>query len=310
MKIINILFIIFMTQLHALTQQNFEYDRFFEISILLAVLLVVVSSFLIYRHYELKKLNDKLQKYYEEEVKNSRDKDEIIFNQKKLAAMDEVLENIAHQWRQPLSQVNSAVLVIDDRMYEKNFKDDVIEEKLLEIESLTKYMSKTIDDFKNFFHEQNKKEKFSIKDLLEKSIYIIKGTLLALNIKVENRVDRKIFYNGYPSELEQVILVLLNNAKDVLISRKIQYPKITLDGFKKGDYCYIIIEDNGGGIDESIIDKIFDPYFTTKHKSQGTGLGLYISQMMIKEKMNAELSVKNSKIGAVFTIKLKVDNAE
>ncbi len=309
MKIWTLLLLLFIAPSYAtdvLVQSNFIIDEknrhiFFELIIFSIFLLL----FLVYRHYELKKLNKKLKDAFEEEAQNSRDKDQIIFNQKRLAAMDEVLANIAHQWRQPLSQVNSAVLIIDDKMYEKNFKDDVIEEKLLEIESLTKYMSKTIDDFKNFFDGQRKKEHFSIKDLIDKSIYIIKGTLLANNIQVENRADNKFMYYGFPNELEQVMLVILNNAKDALISRAIQYPKISVDVEKVVDVYCIKIEDNAGGIDESIINKIFDPYFTTKYKSQGTGLGLYISQMIIKERMNAELIVENSKIGACFTIILR-----
>lgn len=280
------------------------YNIFWEITVILTLVII----FFTYRHYELKKINKQLQKYYDDEVKNTKNKNEVIFNQKKFAAMDEVLKNIAHQWRQPLSQVNSAVLVIDDRMYEKGFKDDIVEEKLLEIESLTKYMSKTIDDFKSFFNENKQKESFSIKDLIDKSIYIIKGTLLNHKIEVENRVDRKFVYHGYPNELEQVILVILNNAKDVLVSRSIKSPKITLDVLNIKDSYHINIKDNGGGIDESIKDKIFDPYFTTKYKSQGTGLGLYFSKIIVQDRMNAELSVQNMKDGACFTIVLKADN--
>ncbi|MFA6197268.1 MAG: ABC transporter substrate-binding protein [Sulfurimonas sp.] len=284
---------------------GFDYSLFLKMIAFFAFF----SLFFIYRQYELKKLNNKLQKSFEEERINSRDKDQLIFNQKKLAAMDEVLENIAHQWRQPLSQINSSVLVIDDRMYEKNFKDDVIEEKLLEIESLTQYMSKTINDFKNFFDGQSKMEKYSLKDLIDKSVYIIRGSLLSFNIKVEVMADKKCMHYGFPNELEQVILVILNNAKDVLVSRSIQYPMIRVEVEKIEHDYHIRIEDNGGGIDESIIHKIFDPYFTTKYKSQGTGLGLYISQMIIKERMNAELIVNNTKIGACFTIIFKDENA-
>lgn len=305
MKFLYTLFTLLLTNLYA-DEELFAHSILWEAVVIFAL----ITGFFVYRHYELKKINKQLQKYYDDEVKNTKDKNEIIFNQKKFAAMDEVLKNIAHQWRQPLSQVNSAVLVIDDRMYEKGFKDDVVEEKLLEIESLTKYMSKTIDDFKSFFNENKKQESFSIKDLIDKSIYIIKGTLLNHNIEVENRVDKKFIYYGYPNELEQVILVILNNAKDVLVSRNVKSPKITLDVLKIKDSYHINIKDNGGGIDETIMDKIFDPYFTTKYKSQGTGLGLYFSKIIVQDRMNAELSVKNLKNGACFTIVLKADNEE
>lgn len=287
-------------------EKGFDYNLFLE----MMVFFVLLLAFFVYRHYELKKVNKKLKSAYDQETQNSRDKDQIIFNQRKLAAMDEVLANIAHQWRQPLSQVNSAVLIIDDRMYEKNFKDDVIEEKLLEIESLTKYMSKTIDDFKNLFDGEGKKERFSIKDLIDKSVYIIKGTLLGLNIRVENRSNKSFMYYGFPNELEQVILVILNNAKDVLVSKNIQEPKIIVDVKKVANTYHVQVEDNGGGINPLIMNKIFDPYFTTKYKSQGTGLGLYISQMIIKERMNAELIASNTEVGACFTIILKDADAK
>lgn len=304
MKFIGALFVFLISDIYAQTEDALSHDSSFDI----AAFFVLIILFLTYRHFELKKINKEIEDRYADEAKSSKDKSEMIFNQKKFAAMDEVLKNIAHQWRQPLSQINSAVLVIDDRMYEKDFKDDVVEEKLLEIESLTKYMSKTIDDFKSFFNENKEKEKFSIKDLIDKSIYIIKGTLLIHNINVENRVDRNFIYSGYPNELEQVILVILNNAKDVLVSRNIESPKITIDVLKSKESYQISIKDNGGGIEEEVMDKIFDPYFTTKYKSQGTGLGLYFSKIIAQDRMNARLSASNTKTGACFTITLKVDD--
>lgn len=267
-----------------------------------------VVIFLIYRYYNNKRVDEELKNTAEEELKKSKERDKIIFTQSKLASMGEMMENIAHQWRQPLSQVNSAVLVIDDILYEKKINDSVIEEKLLEIESLTKYMSKTIDDFKDFFNKNKKREKFSLNELIEHSVYIVKGTLKSNNIEVKTYFNEKLICNSYKNELQQAIVTILNNAKFMFIHRNIFKPKITIRAEKIDDNFLITISDNAGGIDDVVISKIFEPYFTTKHKSQGTGLGLYISKMMIEESMGGKLSVKNSNGGASFEIILKGNN--
>ena len=271
------------------------------LSALLAALLLLVF----YQNYKLKKQCRTLEDKIERELQESQAKTRILHHQNKLVSMSEMMENIAHQWRQPLSQINSAVLVIDDLLYEKNVKDSVIEEKLLEVESLTKYMSKTIDDFKNFFNQNKSKEYFNLLNLIEKSIYIVRGTLKSHNIEIFSDIDKSIECYGYPSELQQVIVVILNNAKDMFLSRNIFRPKIEIDVEQKEGEVQINICDNGGGIDESIREKIFEPYFTTKHKSQGTGLGLYISKMIIEESMQGSLEVSVNKYGACFHIRIR-----
>nr|MDA3908382.1 histidine kinase [Sulfurimonas sp.] len=139
----------------------------------------------------------------EVELKKSTDKDKMLFHQNKLVAMGEMLENIAHQWRQPLSQINSSVLLIDDILCEKNFKNIDVEERLLEIESLTKYLSNTIDDFKDFFAHDKCKKDFLLREMVEKSIYIVKGSLKQNNIEVIVDIEEDFRYYGYESELQQ-----------------------------------------------------------------------------------------------------------
>lgn len=259
---------------------------------------------ILYMQEQLTTHQENLENRVQEEVDKSRTKDQMIFHQSKPIAMGEMIENIAHQWRQPLSQVNSSVLVIDDELDLHQFKNETIESKLLEIESLTKYMSKTIDDFKNFFDEDKEKETYLLSDTLAKSIKIIKSTLVAYNINIETKFDENITLCGYPNELQHVILVILNNAKDVLITKKIQDPKITITTNRTTEHSVLKISDNAGGITSEIIEKIFEPYYTTKHKSQGAGLGLYISKMIIEDSSDGELYVKNNDNGACFTIKL------
>ena len=274
----------------------------------LIIIVVIMLLAFFYKQYSTKKIKSGLQQKIDEEIAKSREKDKMIFHQSKLVSMGEMLENIAHQWRQPLSQINSAVFVIDDVLYQHKCKDTKIEEKLLEIESLTTYMSKTIDDFKNFFDKHKEREVFSLKDVIEKSIFILKGTLKSHNIEIDIDLDDEFKSYGYPSELQQVVVSILNNAKEALISKKVANPRIYVRVDRIDEYNNIYICDNAGGIKSEIMDKIFEPYFTTKYKSQGTGLGLYISKLIIEDSLGGELGVKNVVDGACFHISIKVEH--
>ena len=241
--------------------------------------------------------------FYRESI-NKTKIDKMIFNQNKFISMREMIENIAHQYRQPLAQINSIVLNIDDILYENNIQNKHIEKKLLKIESLTKYMSSTVDDFK-FIYDKNKKlELYIVQDIIKDSISIVDVLLKKHNIIVELIVVDDIELKGYPNELQQVILVILNNAIDILVEKQIKKPKISINLKQKNTILAIDIYNNGGACPINIIDKIFEPYFTTKHKSQGTGLGLYISKIIIEQSMKGELSVENHNSGVSFNIKL------
>lgn len=265
-----------------------------------AVLLLLVIIVLLYKNRLLHKKCKTLESAKKQEIQETQVKMRKEQYQNKLVSMNEMMENIAHQWCQPLSQINSAVLVIDDVLYQKEFRDIVIEEKLLEIESLTKFMSKTIDDFKDFFDQTKDKEHFTLQSVVEKSIYIVRGTLKSYDIAVLVEVDKDIRCYGYPSALQQVIVVILNNAKDIFLSRKTLKPLIRIDAHKKGGMIELNICDNGGGIEMEYKEKIFEPYFTTKHKTQGKGLGLYISKLIMEESLDGKLEVTNTKEGACF----------
>ncbi|MEA3288872.1 MAG: hybrid sensor histidine kinase/response regulator [Campylobacterota bacterium] len=255
-------------------------------------------------HLRLRSYEQDLEKQVKHELEKSKDKDKLIFHQNKLTSMGEMINNIAHQWRQPLSQINSALLIIDDEFYNMKIDNETLEEKLTEIESLTQYMSNTIDDFKDFFEHNKEKKLFHIKDCIDNTVSIISGALEYNVIELEIDIEYDCSFKGYPNELQQVLLILLNNAKDILVSNKVKNPKINIKLSQKNKISIITICDNAGGVDESIIDKIFEPYFTTKHKSQGTGLGLYISKKIIETAMNGSIYVKNCIKGACFTIEL------
>jgi len=283
-------------------EKQFDYSLFWKLIIFILIIIFIV----IYRQYNIQKQNKELTKRVQDELEKSRDKDKMIFHQSKLAAMGEMIENITHQWRQPLSQVNSAVLVIDDILDENGIRNDLVEEKLQEIESLTKYMSNTINDFKNFFDKNKIKSDFIIEDILDKSLEVLDTKLKSNNIKIVLGIRAKHPCFGYPTELQQVLLIILNNAIDALeISNKVNL-EIQIDIDKIDSHNYIRIRDNAGGMNIDIEDKIFEPYYTTKHKTQGTGLGLYIAKVIIEDSMGGELRVRTKSGGASFTIKLKV----
>ncbi|MBA3025888.1 MAG: hypothetical protein FP820_05695 [Sulfurimonas sp.] len=259
---------------------------------------------------ELRRINKELEIKIQQEVQLSREKDKIMFQQRKMASMGEMIENIAHQWRQPLSQVNASVFLIDNIIFEKYKQDDEIEKELQNIENLTEYMSNTINNFKNFFDHNKEKKIFSLEDVLNSSLMLLKDELDKNSIDIIKDIQENIIYKGYLDELQQVFLIIFNNARDIFLSKNIKNPTLIIKIHKTDKEIVLSICDNGGGIKNAIIDKIFDPYFTTKHKTQGTGLGLYMSKVIIEDSMQGNISVKNSKDGACFSILLPLEKEE
>ena len=252
----------------------------------------------------LEELNSTLEKRIEEEISKNTKQQIMLMHQSKLVQMGEMIENIAHQWRQPLAQINSSVLLIDMILNKNKFIDNTVENKLEEIESITTYMSKTIDDFKNFFDPNKQKNTFKIKNAIEKSFDILKGLTKLHHIKVIIDIEKDLECDGYLEELQQVILIILNNAIDALIINKISSPEITFKAYTKETEIIISIEDNALGIKDKYLNKIFEPYFTTKLKTQGTGIGLYMAKMIIESGLEGNLSVKNTLNGSCFTIQI------
>jgi len=238
-------------------------------------------------------------------IEDMSEEEKIIVEEDKLASMNEMIRNIAHQWRQPLSQINSTISIIDDILYEKNIQDPLLEAKLKEIESLTKYMSNTIDDFNDFSQKKKIKSQFFLSEIIKKSIEITDITLKENDIELAVDIDKEFLCIGYENELHQVLVILLNNSIDALVNRNTHQAKIEISLLKDESNYIIRVSDNAGSMTKSIMKKIFEPYFTTKHKSQGTGLGLYMSRKIIQEKFNGSLSVKNLKNGVCFEILLE-----
>ena len=220
-------------------------------------------------------------------------KDRLLFQQSKMASMGEMIGNIAHQWRQPLSVISTCASGVKFEKEMEVLTDARLYESLDLIMENTQYLSKTIDDFRNFFKADKDIEDFSINESIKKVLKLVKSSIQNHNIKVQTAFEEDLIINGFPNEFLQVIINIINNAKDVVVLNPVEERYIDIKTYIKDDYCFVEISDNGGGVDETIISKVFEPYFTTKHKSQGTGIGLYMSHQIIVEHMQGTISMKN-----------------
>ncbi|WP_035586828.1 ABC transporter substrate-binding protein [Hippea jasoniae] len=260
---------------------------------------------------ELKKLQDKLQQLnkslqvrIEEEIQKSLKKDRMIMQQSKLAATGEMLGMIAHQWKQPLNSIsttiNDLLLKLELGMADENY----IKSKLSNIVNYINLLNTTINDFMNFYSPDKDKVEVKIEDIIDETLRIVNDTLASANIEVIKYVKCNETLRIYANELKHVLLNLINNAKDALIERKIAQPRIIIKTQCSDNSMHLEIEDNAGGIDEKLLDKVFEAYFTTKHKKHGTGLGLYMTKIIIEEHLNGEIELSNTQYGLRVTIKL------
>jgi PAS domain S-box-containing protein len=252
--------------------------------------------------HELLVLNQNLEKRIKEEVEKNRKKDRLLYQQSRLAAMGEMIGNIAHQWRQPLSELGITIYKMKKLFTSRGNEYDFLE-SYDHSRDVIKKMSNTIEDFRNFFNPNKVKEHFLILDAISETLNIMKGTLARHEISVKISCKIPIKIEGYLSEFTQVLINLINNSKDAFKQKNIKNRQINIK-ISKDDKNSAIINfiDNAQGIEEKIIDKIFDPYFTTKHSSVGTGLGLYMSRMIIKNSMNGDIFASNLKDGVTFSI--------
>ncbi|RXK05010.1 sensor histidine kinase [Halarcobacter bivalviorum] len=245
-------------------------------------------------------LEEKIQK----EINQRLQQEQILIQQSKLAAMGEMIGNIAHQWRQPLAQISAIHMNMKVTYDFEKFTKEYLDTKIKEANKLTSYMSQTIDDFQNFFKPQGEKELFSVEKACRDAYFIVESSLKYHGIDLSFDVKEDSEVLGYKNEFSQVILNLISNAKDIILERKTENPQINIE-IKAGEhYAVVKVEDNAGGVKEDIIDKIFDPYFTTRHKTQGTGIGLYMAKNIIERNMHGFINVKNSEQGAIFIVKV------
>ncbi|MCX8058385.1 MAG: PAS domain S-box protein [Spirochaetes bacterium] len=247
---------------------------------------------------QLQELNSNLERMVNEAVEDIRKKDQLIIHQSRLAAMGEMIGNIAHQWRQPLNSLSLLIQNIKDAYDYNELTKEFMEKMENQALKLIEHMSHTIDDFRNFFKPDKQKIKFSIKDSINRVIDIVSATFDNYRISIYIDIKEDIMIEGYPNEFGQVILNLLTNAKDLFLEKKTVNPFVKISVFKKEKNVIIEVQDNGGGFSESVLKNLFQPYFTTKE--HGTGIGLYMSKYIIEKNMNGKILAFNKENGACF----------
>ncbi len=258
---------------------------------------------------ELKELNKDLQKRVQKEIslklkkeREANEKERILVHQSKLASIGEMIGNIAHQWRQPLTELSSILINMELFFERGKLTKEKLTSKIADANTQINFMSKTIDDFRNFFSKGKQKELLKISTPIIKVKKLMSASLknngISLNIDIKDDFD--IF--AYPNEMTQALLNLISNAKDILVERGIKNAAINITAYNKEKKHIIEVSDNAGGIKVTPIDKVFEPYFSTKHATSGTGIGLYMTKIIIEKNNNAKISVENSQDGAVFKI--------
>jgi len=256
------------------------------------------------RTRELDELNKNLDYRVKSEITRRREQEQLLIYQSRLAAIGEMVGAIAHQWRQPL---NALGLVLQNLqlIYQQDTLDDATMSRSMEkSERLVHKMSSTIDDFRNFFKPNKQAEIFNLQRAVQSVAELLEASLKNDGITLIVKGEKSIEVMGYQGEFSQVILNLISNAKDALLANKPEFPKIAIVVNEKNNTICIEIIDNGGGIEAQNVYKIFDPYFTTKQESQGIGIGLYMSKMIVEKSMGGELYVENNGSGATFRILL------
>lgn len=260
---------------------------------------------------KLQFVNTSLEERVIEQTHQNIEKERLLIQQSRSAAMGEMISNIAHQWRQPLSTLGLVVqnILLDFR--ESRLNREALEEYVDTAQQCVTSMSETIDDFRNFFRPDKVKVTFNLHDAVAESLRLLEATLKSNKIQVSISEDRKLQAYGHVNEFSQVILNVLANAKDALVEHKPEQRRLEIELKSTGHTGIVVIRDNAGGIPEDAIDKIFDPYFTTK--AGGTGIGLYMSKTIIEKHMDGGIACRNTNGGAEFTISVPLgtgDNTE
>jgi PAS domain S-box-containing protein len=257
---------------------------------------------------QLESFNTELEKRVQEEIEKRQKQERLLIHQSRQAAMGEMLESIAHQWRQPLNIIGLATVNLETH-YKMGLMDEkTFDEKMKIISSNITYMSQTIDDFRKFLYPERETIVFNPKKSTEEVLNILGAQLHSSKITAALSIKSDLSFYGVENEFKQVMMILLNNAIDAIKleikGQKIAQGMITIEFRRENGEGIIDVTDNGGGISDAIIDNIFNPYFTTKHDAYGTGIGLYIAKNIIESRMKGSLSVKTIDSGSRFTIKV------
>ena len=237
-------------------------------------------------------------------VEELRRQEQLLIRQGRLAAMGEMIANIAHQWRQPLNTLGLIVQELPTYYEQGIFNKEYLDTSVARAMKVINYMSQTIDGFRNFFGPDKETQRFRAMDVLEQTLTILQGAFAAAKVEIDLQADPEAQVVGIPNEYAQVLLNILMNAKDALVERKTEHPRVDVRLFVQEGKTVITIEDNAGGIPQGIIEKVFDPYFTTKGPDKGTGIGLFMSKAIVEKNMKGALTVINTAEGARFRIEV------
>lgn len=244
---------------------------------------------------EISSLEKTKQYYLEASIKKTqhiKKRDSVIVNQAKLAAMGEMIGAIAHQWKQPLSKINSILLDMQ-RLFPPNKEREILESRLDDIEELTLHMADTIEDFRSYINPQKEKTLFTFSEVLSDAQKILSSTISIHKIQFEIKFLDNITLYGYKKEFIQSLLIFFNNSKDAFHANSINEKKIKITTREINNNKIIRIEDNAGGIRPEILPNVFEPYFSTKKDQGGTGLGLYMAKLLLEDNMNCKLKINS-----------------
>jgi C4-dicarboxylate-specific signal transduction histidine kinase len=237
-------------------------------------------------------------------VEALREKERMLIQQSRQAAMGEMIGNIAHQWRQPLNtlglMMQRLVLFYGRPIFNKEFLDTSVAKSM----EIIQHMSNTIDDFRNYFKPDKEKSEFFICDVVKSTLSLLEGSFQEPKISIVIDAHGNPVINSYKNEFAQVLLNILINARDAIIEREIGDAQVTITIYDGKGCAVVTVSDNAGGIPEDIINKVFDPYFTTKGPQQGTGVGLFMAKTIIEKNMGGKLAVRNTGSGAEFRIEV------
>lgn len=263
-----------------------------------------IEEAMIEKQCQLAELNLSLEERVATTVDELRQKDRILIQQSRLAAMGELINNIAHQWRQPLNMLGMLIqrlpLFYEMGEFDKTFLDSSADKAM----KLVRQLSRTIDDFGSFFKPDREMGDFSVTQAVSQTIDFVRANLEDQHIGLDVDLQGDPHVNGYRNEYSQVLLVVLLNARDIVLERRIENPVITVRSFVENTRSVVLIADNGGGIRKDIMDRIFEPYFTTKGPDAGMGIGLFMATSIIEKNMNGSITVRNTPHGAEFRIEV------
>ena len=265
--------------------------------------LFMFTLFAFYFLYKIELDASLLKHRVEEEVAKQQAQEQMMLRKYRMASMGEMIDAIAHQWRQPLAQANMILLCLDDNLEEKNVDKEQLRKDITKLFGLTAHMSSTIDDFRTLLTDDKEKHAFCVQESIEEVLALMKGTLKGIDVEIDLTEKTNLF--AHRNELMQVFITLLSNSIEALHTNEIEEKKIYIKVTGYENTIAITIEDNAGGIPEHIAPKVFDAYFSTKKSAGGTGLGLYIVKIIVEQSMQGSIRLEDGKKGAKFSIVLE-----